>query len=160
MDNGNRTEYRDPRGTRDPRPRMMRVGDADREAMADILRQHYAAGRLDSQEFEERIGRCLAAKTFGDFDGLFDDLPPLTPPAPEPGQGPWQGHGPWQGPQHPYPQHPTHGYGPPPWRPVYIIPIILGIIVLGALTHGHLFWLFWPLFFLFIFGPWRRRGWR
>lgn len=143
MDERNRTENRGPRGDRDPQPRTVRVGDADREAMADVLRQHYAAGRLDAQEFEERIERCLMAKTFSDLDGLLDDLPPLQPPAPEPGPPP-----------------PDRGYVLPPWQPAYLIPVAIAFIALAVLTHGRLFWLFWPLFFLFLFGPWGRCGWR
>ena len=44
-----------------PRDRRLRVGDAEREAVADILRAQYVAGRLDSGEFEGRLERCLAA---------------------------------------------------------------------------------------------------
>jgi hypothetical protein len=53
----------------------MRVSDAERSAVAEILGQHYAEGRLDQAEFDERVGRTMAAKTRGDLMGLFDDLP-------------------------------------------------------------------------------------
>ena len=53
----------------------IRVSDADRNAVAELLGQHYADGRLDQAEFDERISRTMAAKTRGDLAGLFDDLP-------------------------------------------------------------------------------------
>ena len=53
----------------------MRVSDAERNAVAELLGQHYADGRLDQPEFDERVGRAMAAKTRGDLSGLFDDLP-------------------------------------------------------------------------------------
>jgi hypothetical protein len=53
----------------------MRVSDAERSAVAEELGKHYADGRLDQPEFDERITRTMAAKTRGDLAGLFDDLP-------------------------------------------------------------------------------------
>lgn len=53
----------------------IRVSDADRGAVAELLGQHYAEGRLDQAEFDERVSRTMAAKTRGDLTGLFDDLP-------------------------------------------------------------------------------------
>ena len=53
----------------------IRVSDADRNAVAELLGQHYADGRLDQAEFDDRVSRTMAAKTRGDLSGLFDDLP-------------------------------------------------------------------------------------
>ena len=53
----------------------IRVSDAERNAVAELLGQHYADGLLDQAEFDERVGRTMAAKTRGDLSGLFDDLP-------------------------------------------------------------------------------------
>jgi len=53
----------------------IRVSDADRNAVAELLTQHYADGRLDQGEFDERVSQTMAAKTRGDLVGLFDDLP-------------------------------------------------------------------------------------
>jgi hypothetical protein len=55
----------------------MRASDADRAEVTDRLGRHYADGRLDQAEFDERVGRAMGAKTVGDFQGLFDDLPGL-----------------------------------------------------------------------------------
>jgi hypothetical protein len=57
----------------------IRVSDAERNAVAEQLGAHYADGRLDQAEFDERIARTMAAKTRGDLTGLFDDLPDLGP---------------------------------------------------------------------------------
>jgi hypothetical protein len=53
----------------------MRVGDAEREATAAELREHYASGRLTLEELNERLDKALAAKTRGDLDALMRDLP-------------------------------------------------------------------------------------
>jgi hypothetical protein len=53
----------------------LRVSDAERNAVTERLATHYSDGRLDQAEFDERVGRAMAAKTRGDLDGLFDDLP-------------------------------------------------------------------------------------
>src|SRR5205823_1119073 len=53
----------------------MRVSDAERQAVADRLAEHFSSGRLDQEEFDERISRAMSAKTRADLNGLFDDLP-------------------------------------------------------------------------------------
>jgi hypothetical protein len=53
----------------------LRVSDADRQAVTDRLGEHFAEGRLDQAEFDERAGRAMSAKTRADLSGLFDDLP-------------------------------------------------------------------------------------
>jgi hypothetical protein len=53
----------------------LRVSDAERQAVADRLAEHYGDGRLDQAEFDERVGRAMSAKTRADMSGLFTDLP-------------------------------------------------------------------------------------
>ncbi len=53
----------------------LRVADADREQLVDELREHALAGRLTSEELEERIGDAYSATTRGQLDGLRADLP-------------------------------------------------------------------------------------
>jgi hypothetical protein len=65
----------------------LRVSDAERQAVADRLGQHYADGRLDQAEFDDRVGRAMNAKTRADLSGLFSDLPETGAPAvAEPGR--------------------------------------------------------------------------
>jgi len=56
----------------------VRVSDAERSEIGDILAKHYAEGRLDQAEFNERVERAMKAKTRADFRGLLDDLPDLS----------------------------------------------------------------------------------
>jgi hypothetical protein len=69
---------------RGPAPdQHLRVSDAERQAVADRLAEHYGDGRLDHAEFDDRVGRAMGAKTRADLTGLFDDLPePMEAPGP------------------------------------------------------------------------------
>jgi Domain of unknown function (DUF1707) len=53
----------------------LRVSDADREAAVTELGRHFQDGRLDQNEFDERIGLALSARTERDLAGLMIDLP-------------------------------------------------------------------------------------
>jgi hypothetical protein len=53
----------------------LRAGDADREQLIDELREHAGAGRLTSDELEQRVGEAYAACTRADLDALRADLP-------------------------------------------------------------------------------------
>ena len=57
----------------------MRVSDADREQVAERLREHFAAGRLTSEELDERVDAALNAKTVGDLRTVMADLPEPAP---------------------------------------------------------------------------------
>lgn len=59
-------------------PSSVRAADAEREALAQDLREHMLAGRLTSAEFEERVGRAYEATTRGQLERLKEDLP-LSP---------------------------------------------------------------------------------
>jgi GntR family transcriptional regulator len=52
----------------------LRVSDAEREAATGRLAEHFAAGRLDQAEFDDRVGRAISARTRADLNGLFADL--------------------------------------------------------------------------------------
>lgn len=62
----------------------MRASDADRDQVVDQLSAHYQAGRLTTEEFDERSSQALRARTLGDLDALLTDLPtaPAGPAAP------------------------------------------------------------------------------
>jgi hypothetical protein len=53
----------------------LRVADVDRENLGDELREHLVAGRLSSEEFEDRLGSAYEATTRADLDALRADLP-------------------------------------------------------------------------------------
>jgi|SRR4051794_3589326 hypothetical protein len=58
---------------------QMRAGDGDRQQVAAHLKRALDEGRLDLTEYDERLQKTYAAKTYGDLDGLLDDLPGTVP---------------------------------------------------------------------------------
>jgi hypothetical protein len=58
-------------------PQTLRASDGDRERAAAEIREHYAQGRLDQDELNDRIGRAYAARTTGELDAIRGDLPAL-----------------------------------------------------------------------------------
>lgn len=52
-----------------------RVADADRDRTVTLLREHVVEGRLTLDEFSERMGVALEAKTRGELDAVMADLP-------------------------------------------------------------------------------------
>lgn len=53
----------------------LRASDADRELIAERLRQAATEGRLDADELDERLGAALSARTYGELDVVVADLP-------------------------------------------------------------------------------------
>ncbi|MFE0593443.1 DUF1707 domain-containing protein [Micromonospora echinospora] len=53
----------------------MRAADTDREASAQRLRVALDEGRLDLHEYDERLRRAYAARTYAELDVLVADLP-------------------------------------------------------------------------------------
>ena len=66
----------------------MRLSDADRERLYELLADHAAAGRITMEELERRVGVAADAQTREEATALLDDLPPL----PGRSQMPW-----WRG---------------------------------------------------------------
>lgn len=65
----------------------MRIGNEEREEAANALAEHFSHGRLDGDEYEERIGLVWNGKTTADLAPVFADLPEprpavLRPPPP------------------------------------------------------------------------------
>jgi hypothetical protein len=94
---------------------------------------------LDSAEFEARLTRCFAAKSYADLDELMADFPIESR----------------------MPRRFALSAAWPLPLPLLLLPLVAVAIVAGILTHGHFFWLAFPLFF-FVFRPliWGRRGYR
>jgi Domain of unknown function (DUF1707) len=121
--------------------RDLRAGDRDRDAVAEVLREQHLAGRMDTDEFQERLDRCYAAKTFAELDELVADLPSEQPTRPLRGARRWPA--------------PAIGGGWR-WTVLALVPLLIAAI---ALSHGRLLWLAIPLF-LFVGRPllWRSAG--
>jgi uncharacterized membrane protein len=101
-------------------PRL-RVGDTEREAAVAALGEHFAAGRLTKEEYDERSDHAWAARTASDLFPLFADLPSLAtdPPAAAAPRGPVRG-----------------GHWP---LGVGVLPVVIGLFVLSVLVHSPLF---------------------
>jgi hypothetical protein len=100
----------------------IRVSDADRNAVAERLAAHYSDGRLDQAEFDERVSRAMSAKTRGDLDGLFDDLPDPEPAGASGPGGP-------SGPAVPYRVRRHRGGA----RPILLVALVIAL----AIAIGH-----------------------
>jgi hypothetical protein len=62
----------------DPVGPALRASDDDRDRLVDELNEHAVAGRLDTDEFEDRLKSAYAARTTAELDALRRDLP-VTP---------------------------------------------------------------------------------
>jgi hypothetical protein len=111
----------------------MRVGDKERDAVGEILRQRHVEGRLDTEELEARLERCMNAKTYAQLDELVADFPPDSEERVRPRQvRRW------------------------PSAFVFVPAALIAAIVFGM----HVAWLAIPLFFFFVVRPllWRTRA--
>lgn len=113
----------------------VRVGTAEREQAAAALGEHFAAGRLELDEYDERVSRAYAAKTAADLVVLFADLPRPQPAPPA------------------RPQRERRR--PRPVFPALLLAAVVVAVVIVATTHMIPFFVFPALFFLFIH---HRRG--
>jgi hypothetical protein len=111
----------------------VRIGDVEREEAARALGEHFATGRLDREEYDERLASAFAAKTWGDLAPVFRDLPHPAPMVPSPVPRPADLAG-------------RRHYGPP-FLPVFML--LIGL----ALLFGHA-WVFWLGLAAFLL--WRR----
>lgn len=62
----------------------LRASDADRDRVAEILREALAEGRLDPEEHAERIDTVYRAKTMGELEPVLRDLPAAAGGRPQP----------------------------------------------------------------------------
>ncbi len=149
-----------------PRDRSLRASDRDRRAVGEILRKAHVEGRLDSDEFADRYGHCLQAKTYSELDGLLTDLPlqdvgPVPTPA-------WPGGSQWAGgtvlPPYGAQQAPAGSNARPPWRhllvlaPLAWVAVVAAVIEAFALGTGRVLWIVFPLLFFFWVGRRRPRA--
>jgi hypothetical protein len=134
----------------------MRAGDTDRKAVADQLKVALDEGRLDLSEYDERLQRTYAAKTFGDLHGLLDDLPGTVPAAASAVQ-----------PATLPPTAPASPAGAPvrgrdvarwvgPYGSVVVVCVLIWAITSAAAGHLTYFWPVWMLIPLVLgtFGQW------
>jgi Domain of unknown function (DUF1707) len=126
----------------------LRVGDAERYEAATALGEHFATGRLDQAEYDERVQAAYAGRTRADLDALFTDLPEPAPFRPTPAPGPPG----WQAGRAARDRTRRRGWGPP------VVPVLLVVALFVTVSVIADFPVF-PLLFLLWFG-WGRRAWR
>jgi hypothetical protein len=65
----------------------LRASHADRERAIDVLKAAFAEGRLNQEEYTDRVGLAHASRTYDDLGALVADLPvgPFGTLAPAPG---------------------------------------------------------------------------
>jgi hypothetical protein len=61
----------------------VRIGDSEREHAVSALGEHYLAGRITKEEYDERAAAAWTAKTASQLQPLFWDLPVQQKPAPQ-----------------------------------------------------------------------------
>ncbi len=69
-----------PHESRPVAPGQMRVSDADRNMVIDLLNAAYAEGRITRDEHDQRVSKAVEARTFDDLVPLTSDL--ALPPSP------------------------------------------------------------------------------
>jgi hypothetical protein len=106
------------------------------------------AGRLDIDEFGERYGRSLQAKTYAELDELIADLPADAEPASaagiRTGNGTSLGGSRWAA-RRPWPV------------PVFILFAVVAVVALAS--GGTMLWVLFPLFFFVVRPLMWRSGW-
>jgi hypothetical protein len=65
-----------------PDPQHLRASDADRERVAEMLREAAGDGRLTMDELDERLDAVYAAKTYAELTPITHDLPASSQPVP------------------------------------------------------------------------------
>ena len=122
-----------------PNP-SLRVGDADRDAVAEVLREAHAEGRLSVTELQERLDAAYGAKTYGELAPVTADLP--TPAAPRAVPSP-------------RPSTVTSATCTP--RPLaaawtaWATVVMINLVVWAAVSAGAGWVYFWPVW---VAGPW------
>ena len=130
----------------------IRIGDAEREAAVAALGEHYAAGRLTKEEYDERAAIAWSAKFNSVLWPLFADLPRPPAAAPRPVA------------QTPSRRPPERGYGG--WFVIgLVVPAVVLFVALrefqgqsGLILLG-LFWLLWVKTYRNAARSTRRRRW-
>ena len=119
----------------------LRVGDAERQRVADTLQQHFVAGRLSSEELSERVRQAMAARTQGDLDTVLGDLPPLPAPAPDEAAAPAAAASPVDStPAGPWGARDVRAHATS-----YALVMVLLVAIWLFTTPGGYFWPIWPM---------------
>jgi len=129
----------------------LRASDNDREAVAEVLRQAHAEGRLDYAELDERLTRAYSARTQRDLEQLTLDLPRSDPhrvversrEAGRPARVAGDGAAPAR--------RDTHTLLRANWY-VYTVAVGINVLIWAVVSLSNQDWIyFWPIW---VAGPW------
>ncbi|WP_158558315.1 DUF1707 SHOCT-like domain-containing protein, partial [Spongiactinospora gelatinilytica] len=67
------------------------MSDVERDRASEILREHFAVGRLRDDELMARLDAAQTARNWGDLHRILADLPPIPGMALQPVPPPHQG---------------------------------------------------------------------
>ena len=70
-------------------PPAMLAANTDRERAVDVLKAGFAEGRLTQAEYNDRVSRVYASRTYGELAALVADLPAGPLGGPSHYQGAW-----------------------------------------------------------------------
>ncbi|MEV6409978.1 DUF1707 domain-containing protein [Kribbella sp. NPDC051718] len=116
----------------------LRIGDAERDRAVEQLSDHFVAGRLTQEEFEERSDQATKARYADEVELLFADLPEL---------------------ESAHPGRPRRSRPGPPSPLMFVIPVLMIGLVASAVVLAAP-WLLWMLFWVAMFsGPARHHRW-
>jgi len=116
----------------------LRIGDAERDGAATALGEHYVAGRITKEEFDERAARIWSARFQADLEPIFADLPSLRAPAGSGSRVP------------PSMGSPVRGWRPP-GALTRLVPL-LAFALLAVLIISGVPWLLFMLFWFWALG--------
>jgi hypothetical protein len=109
----------------------LRASDADREHVAERLREHAGAGRLSMDELSERLETVFGARTLGELEPPLADLPGSERPR----------------------RDSSFAFAP-------MLALVALLVTVWAVTGAGAFWPIWILLGAWWFGPLRhRRSW-
>ena len=116
----------------------VRIGDAERDRAVADLGDHFAAGRLTREEFDDRVDQAMAARFDNDLQPLFVDLPRAEPMPAQPAGPPSTLRAGW----------PLLLW----WLPL----LLVGAVVVAVLLSAP--WLIWTFCWVLLIGAFWGRG--
>jgi hypothetical protein len=131
-----------PNGPMESKPAQktpLRIGDAERDRAISELGDHFAAGRLTTEEFEQRVDQAIRARFNDDLEPLLVDLPRTAEPSVES--------------QSNHRSDPYLAWSPVLWfAPLLVVCAVVAAVILSAP------WLVWMFLWVFLItGFFRRR---
>ncbi|MFT4295228.1 MAG: DUF1707 domain-containing protein [Micropruina sp.] len=120
---------------RDPQYQHLRASDGDRGNAASMLADAYAEGRLDNDEYNQRLDQVMSSKSLGELVPVLTDITPLPAAGQQQASAPAQQSG----------ARGLLGQFPRWWLGLAVMFNVIWLMT--VLTSGHLiyYWPMWPM---------------